>query len=585
MYNESFWQKQKQTVSTYCADEKRKSLLFSVFRLLTMILIFVGLILGGAYQSVLGTYLFLCSLIVFVLLVFFHQKCKNKIDRYENQLHVIEKMKQRRGNEWRNFEETGQEFIAENNQVLQDLDILGKNSLYQRICVSKSYHARKKLAQCFNQIEENLTEVQKAIESIGQEEQFVFDFLTILETQKKTSETQEEKLLHLYDHCGNLQPLKIKWWVIFSIAIAFVLAALTLLHIINALFLAIWLAMQLLVSILLGMFYASKYAWIKELSSLNLSQIAIFEYIEKAQLKDEYLIAKQKLLCEPSASAAYKKLDNILSLLSLRSNILLYPILNALMMADAVIYMLLVNWCIMYAQYLNQWLETASDFETYLSRSLIGYALDKTCLPLIQKELEIEASDCAHPLIDQDKVVSNSFCLKGMNILTGSNMSGKSTFMRCVGVNTVLAMAGCRAAARTYRTACFLVLSSMRLNDELSSGISSFYAEILSIKAIMETIQEKNHYLVLIDEIFKGTNSQDRITGAKEAIYRLMKDNVLGIVTTHDFELCEISDKITNYHFTEYYENNQIHFDYQLHLGKCQSTNAIHLMRMAGIIE
>ena len=136
MYNESFSQKQKQTVSTYCADEKRKSMLFSVFRLLTMILIFVGLILGGAYQSVLGTYLFLCSLIVFVLLVFFHQKCKNKIDRYENQLHVIEKMKQRRGNEWRNFEETGQEFIAENNQVLQDLDILGKNSLYQRICVS-----------------------------------------------------------------------------------------------------------------------------------------------------------------------------------------------------------------------------------------------------------------------------------------------------------------------------------------------------------------------------------------------------------------------------------------------------------------
>ena len=101
----------------------------------------------------------------------------------------------------------------------------------------------------------------------------------------------------------------------------------------------------------------------------------------------------------------------------------------------------------------------------------------------------------------------------------------------------------------------------------------------------MEAIQEKNHYLVLIDEIFKGTNSQDRITGAKEAIYRLMKDNVLGIVTTHDFELCEISDKITNYHFTEYYENNQIHFDYQLHFGKCQSTNAIHLMRMAGIIE
>ena len=129
------------------------------------------------------------------------------------------------------------------------------------------------------------------------------------------------------------------------------------------------------------------------------------------------------------------------------------------------------------------------------------------------------------------------------------------------------------------------VISSMRLHDELSEGISTFYAEILRIKDIMEASKTQNFNLILIDEIFKGTNSADRIVGAKEAIQRLNQPWLITIVTTHDFELCTALPTLTNYHFSETYENNEIHFDYQIKDGQCKTTNAKELMRMAGIID
>jgi DNA mismatch repair ATPase MutS len=167
-------------------------------------------------------------------------------------------------------------------------------------------------------------------------------------------------------------------------------------------------------------------------------------------------------------------------------------------------------------------------------------------------------------------------------------MSGKTTFLRSIGVNMALAYAGGPVCAKNFETTCMALFTSMRIQDDVSQGISTFYAELLRIKTMVQYSVHKRPMLLLIDEIFKGTNSADRIIGAKETIKKLSQPWIISMISTHDFELCELSDnedvKAVNYHFSEYYVNDEIRFDYIIKKGRCKTTNAKHLMRMAGIL-
>ena len=142
---------------------------------------------------------------------------------------------------------------------------------------------------------------------------------------------------------------------------------------------------------------------------------------------------------------------------------------------------------------------------------------------------------------------------------------------------------GTFVCAKEFQASYFKIFTSMRVNDDIANGISTFYGELLRIKDMVEYVN-KGNMLVLIDEIFKGTNYQDRIYGAKEVIKRLNTKKTITMLTTHDFELCEEKD-ITNYHVKEAYEQDKIIFDYKIRNGKCTSTNARYLMTKLGIIE
>jgi DNA mismatch repair ATPase MutS len=166
-------------------------------------------------------------------------------------------------------------------------------------------------------------------------------------------------------------------------------------------------------------------------------------------------------------------------------------------------------------------------------------------------------------------------------------MSGKSTLLRTVGINLVLAYAGAPVCASVFRCPVMDIYTSMRTSDKLEEGISSFYAELLRVKMIIEAARSGKPLLFLLDEIFKGTNSMDRHTGASMLIKKLSGFGAMGLVSTHDLELAELEknsgSRIMNYHFQEYYENNEIHFDYKLRPGVSNTRNAIYLMKMAGI--
>jgi DNA mismatch repair ATPase MutS len=166
-------------------------------------------------------------------------------------------------------------------------------------------------------------------------------------------------------------------------------------------------------------------------------------------------------------------------------------------------------------------------------------------------------------------------------------MSGKSTFLRTVGLSLVLTYMGLPVCAKSFSCPVMKVYACMRTSDNLGQSVSSFYAELLRVKMIVEAVDNEEKVFFLLDEIFKGTNSADRHTGAKMLITQLDKKRAWGLVSTHDLELADMEKesggRIRNYHFKEYYRDNKIYFDYQLRKGVSDTRNAIYLMKMAGV--
>lgn len=238
----------------------------------------------------------------------------------------------------------------------------------------------------------------------------------------------------------------------------------------------------------------------------------------------------------------------------------------------------------------EKWINVIGEFEALSSLSVIRHDNPNWVMPEITSEIsKFEAKNMGHPLLGETRVC-NDIVIQiphTVMLVTGSNMSGKSTLMRTVGINLVLAYAGAPVCSENFQCNIMDLYSCMRINDNLDKNISSFYAEILKIKKIVEASKEGKHVFFLLDEIFRGTNSRDRHTGAAILIRQLSKAGSLGLVSTHDLELGEMEkesiSKVKNYHFEEYYKDNEIYFDYKLKSGISTTRNATFLMRLAGI--
>ena len=201
------------------------------------------------------------------------------------------------------------------------------------------------------------------------------------------------------------------------------------------------------------------------------------------------------------------------------------------------------------------------------------------------------ATRLSHPLIPSPKRIANDVELRGIGrllLITGSNMSGKSTFLRTIGINACLAQAGAPVCAETFEASWLRVYCCIRVDDSLDAGLSFFYAEVKRLKRLLDAVQESTRapVLFLIDEIFKGTNNRERVIGSRAFIKSLAKSNGFGLVTTHDLELAELEKEIptaSNAHFREQVEEKTLAFDYRLRPGPCPTTNALRIMAFEGL--
>jgi DNA mismatch repair ATPase MutS len=205
--------------------------------------------------------------------------------------------------------------------------------------------------------------------------------------------------------------------------------------------------------------------------------------------------------------------------------------------------------------------------------------------------LIFDAESIGHPLVPRPKRVCNSVCLNENSktaLITGSNMAGKSTFLRTIGINLCLAYVGAPVCAARLQTAFLRTFASIRINDSVTDGFSFFYAEVKRLKTLLSAVEADHEFPViyLIDEIFRGTNNRERFIGSRALIRTLAENAALGAIATHDLELVKLTDEnrsIANFHFREEVRGDKMIFDYKLRLGPCPTTNALKIMALAGL--
>jgi DNA mismatch repair ATPase MutS len=245
------------------------------------------------------------------------------------------------------------------------------------------------------------------------------------------------------------------------------------------------------------------------------------------------------------------------------------------------------------------WLETLAELEAACAMGNFAYLNPDYHWPSVPQVTTIgngqparlSAKSLGHPLIPPRKRMTNDLELRGVGqvvLITGSNMSGKSTFLRTIGINACLAQAGAPVCAASFEWTWIRISCCIRVDDSLEAGLSFFYAEVKRLKRLLEAAEDWSAppVLFLIDEIFKGTNNRERLIGSRSYISALACSNGFGLVTTHDLELTEMESEIpqaTNAHFQETVEAKELRFDYKLRPGPCPTTNALRIMALEGL--
>ncbi|MCJ7689898.1 MAG: hypothetical protein MUO60_11340, partial [Clostridiaceae bacterium] len=252
----------------------------------------------------------------------------------------------------------------------------------------------------------------------------------------------------------------------------------------------------------------------------------------------------------------------------------LYPILNGFLLLDIYLIIGVEKWKSRNRLLLESWSAAVSEFEVINSFAGFCYSNPSYTFPEItEKNNYVHFESLGHPLINSNKRVCNNFHSEGQGdvvMITGSNMGGKSTFLRTVGVNLALALAGAPCCAKYGQVSNLKLYTSMRTQDNLKEGISSFYAELDRIEKMLKLIINSHNVFFLLDEMFKGTNSEDRHKGGFSLINQISKLNTSGIIATHDIELAKLSENkmlVTNYSFNSEIKDNSMNFSYELHPG------------------
>ena len=568
----------------------KKSDKLSNIRLITFIAALIFDILAFIFKELEIAFAIIGSILLvsFIVLVIIHKKVTNKIKRYDNYLTIIREYEDRTNDNWKSFKETGIEFIDINKDLFYDLDIVGNNSLFQLVNVAKSIGGKRNLANEFNKV--NLTEKeilnrQTTVKELTENFDFNIDFQECLLSYKHIQQNDFSKLTKKLNVNKSSNLFSFILNILFSL-ISITTLILSLTNVINVSIFLICFLFNFFFSYIVIIVNKQDYNPISDCSRKLSNLKPLFDLVNNTSFDSEELIKLQKDINEGKESI--DKLANLSSLDSLRVNFISNFIINGLFPLNSLI---LSNYKKVITDEsvnkMNLSIKAIEQLEMLLSLTTIKLIKENSVTPIYTNNTKIDVQGIKHPMLNENVCIANDFISNDdINIITGSNMSGKSSFMKTIAVNLILANCGSNVCATSFTFTFLRMFTSIKVSDDINKNISTFYGELLRIKNIIDYSKEITYpMIVFIDEIFKGTNYNDRIFGAKEIIKLLSTLNCIVIISTHDFELCQIDNKsIYNYHFEERYENGNIIFDYKLLKGQCKTTNARFLMNSIGLI-
>lgn len=534
------------------------------------------------------------SLVVlgFIAVAIIHGKKINERNRLNILLEINKKGLNRLNGKYREELDKGEELIEENHPFCEDLDVFGNNSLFQMINTTRTKSGRKKLKEILLlkklPSKEEVSKKQEAIKELG-EKVLWRQQLYIDGTFKKKKDEELEQLIEWGKTPSKIDSLKLIISGLF-IAVTVAIIVASIFKILPFSLLILDLMVNYVVIKILTKDMAHVINLFHSIKNSVRAYSNILNLIEKEDFKSIYLKELKLKLKEEGKDSCSKEMNKLANLLDWVGDSMAnayYFILNVFVFADVLILFNLDKWKEKNGASIENWLEVMGEFDALSSISNLSFDHEDWCFGKVSDK-EVIGIEMAHPLIGE-RAVSNTYELvspKQITLITGSNMSGKSTFLRTVGINLLLTYIGAPVCAKEFSCPIMNIYTCMRTKDNLDESISSFYAEILRIKLIIDACKRGEEVFVLLDEIFKGTNSKDRHVGATVLIKQLISNGAIGLVSTHDLELCELEEEmkeVENYNFREYYEDNKIKFDYKLRKGKSNTQNAVYLMKLAGI--
>jgi len=575
----------KKTCEQLLSNEQYQSNKISNYRLLLLIMFIITLIIyfNTSYKTI-SLIILSLLIITFIILILIHHKIDINIKNINNYLSIIKEYEMRTSGSWKEFKDNGTDIYKE-NEFTKDFNIIGNNSLFQLLNVSRSIGGKKTFIEQLTKPdnkEKSIIETEEAVSELKDNFNIVLELQNKLISIDNINDTNFSEYSNLLEE--NVTPnKKVLLFAIITSIISDIILILGIFNIIPFIFFILVMIIQTIISYIYLYFHNETFENItnctRKLSTLK----NIYEYIVTLDFKSNKLNKIQKEIEE--GYTTFKELVKINDLNNLRSNFITNVIFNTIMSLNIItIYKyskLLTN-----KKEIIESIKSLEQLESILSLSTICFIKKDICIPTISKDTKISFTNIKHPLLEEDKCISNNFKTnKGINIITGTNMSGKSSFMKTIGINLILMEAGTYVEATSFTSSLMKIFSSIKVEDDINNNISTFYGELLRIKKILDYSKKNNESLVIfIDEIFKGTNYNDRIYGAKEIIKKLSELDAITFITTHDYELCD-NKNVNNYHFEENYKDTNITFDYKLKEGKCMTTNAKYLMEKLGIIE
>ena len=499
--------------------------------------------------------------------------------------------------DWKDLSERGEEFKSEEHPFSGDLDLFGRSSLFQLMDTTSTWSGKQALRRLLegpSLIKDEIEERQEASKELSKKHWFCQRLqLSGLEGMKD-SKKQQERLIEWSKRESSC------CFKTYQLVIIRLLPAITILTAIAAYGFKIMPSIifkTLAIAQAILLFLGNRKRG-GELQEVHDCKDAIKDYgrmlfrLEKVRFSSDYLNRLQASLFNASgenASVQIRRLEKISDSISNRGNMMFLPI-NILLLWDYQCAISLGKWKRASGTKVEGWINAIGQLEALSSLGCLSHDHPEWCFPKISNEKSLfMAENLGHPLLGSSMVRNNiAFGEKERALLiTGSNMSGKSTLMRTCGISLAMAYSGAPVCADSMECSIMRLYTCMRIGDNLEKNISSFYAELLRIKDTVHASREGKQVFFLLDEIFKGTNSSDRHTGAKQVMLQLIKNGAIGMVSTHDLELGELEKEtngsIKNYHFEEQYKDNAISFDYRLREGVSTTRNALYLIRMAGI--